>query len=496
MSLPRLRWMLALGLITEIIYLLAFLWPFPLLGHYTVDTDMAGIMDHRGFGFGLFVGAFVLLFLFLGVAVRLCSPQPPGSEHRAAWLKTVLLFSAIFGLTLAFVYPVTAIDLFNYVAESRILVQYDQNPIFVPPAAFPRDPVMSLSGAWAASGAPYGPLGILVDAWPAVIAPASLLANLLLLKASFALLVVVETWLVYRILESVNESLALSGAILVGWSPLLLFETAANGHNDIVMLVLATAGLLALVESRMAIGIVLLTASALVKYATLPLLPLALIYVASRRLPAGRKAFELGMGAAVSILLAVVLYAPFWEGTATLDRTLIENSFHLQSFGALVAWAWPGVAINTATAIGRAFFVPVYLYACWLATRRPVDMLKGMGLATLGFLALAAGNVKIWYLSWPVVFSALDGWPARVGVAACSLGATLSAASYAYVFIWLGATGDDFATVNATAYLMAFLPAAILLAPAVQLAWKKYASVLGPPVALSSDGKPRPASRT
>ena len=198
--------LVGVGIATEIIYLTAFLLPFPLLSHYRQDTDMAGIENHSGFGFGLFVASFALLFGLLMLAWFICtrvapSPAAPEPDESAAavddglevekaapnggWpiLGTILVFGGIFGLTLTFVYPVTAIDIFTYVAQSRILVHYHHNPIFTPPSAFRRDSIMVLSGGWAQSGAPYGPLGIVVDAIPSLLGATGLLANLILLKA-------------------------------------------------------------------------------------------------------------------------------------------------------------------------------------------------------------------------------------------------------------------------------------------------------------------------
>ena len=451
-----------LACVSEIIYLLAFLWPFPLLPHYTVDTDMATITHHSVGGLVAFVVSFSVLFGLMAVAASLSTGRNGVGDARVP-LSAILIPGLIFVATLVFVYPVTAIDLFNYVAESRLLVHYGRNPIFITPSTYPHDPIMLLSGGWFGSGAPYGPVGLLADAWPAVVVGGNLLWNLLLLKGFFGSLVVIEAAIVYRILARVNSRMALSGALLVAWNPLLLFEFAANGHNDIVMLVLASLGLLALVEDHPVTGLILVGLSAMVKYATLPLLPMAVVFVVTRPVPWGNRVRGVVVGSWGIMILGVLTYAPFWDGPATFSRTLLENSFGLQSFGAAVPVLLPVISSGTATFIGRCLFVPVYLYACNLAARRPADFLKGCCIAMIGFLALAAGNVKIWYLSWTAALSGLTtGW-FRLGVALMTLGATLSAAAYAYVLFWLG--DSNFNSVNAAAYLMAFAPAVIILSP-------------------------------
>jgi hypothetical protein len=457
--------LLGLGAAMEIIYLAAFLWPFPLWRYYRVDIDMAEIQGHRGAGFALFIGAFILLFVCLAIAWWCCrrlevdGPEP--HSRRALWL--VLGMGGIYGITLSFVYPVTAIDVFSYVAQSRVLVYHHSNPIFVPPNHYPRDPLMALAGGWAGYGSPYGPLGILLDAVPSLLAGANLFVNLIMLKLGFSAMTVAEALVAYRIVGRTMPGWSLTAAMLVAWNPLILFETSANGHNDIAMILLASLGLLALVEGDSSIGIVLVAASILVKYATMPLLPLALIYVMSRPEPMVRRLKAAGWGIGLGCLVTALAYAPFWGGPSTLSRSLLENGFHLQSFGSVVAAQIPALSIDGSTLLGRLLFVPVYVYAGWLATKQPRDLQRASFLALFAFVGLAAANFKIWYAVWPLALAACAGAAQRAAALLMGLGASLSAALYAYVYIWLGQTGPAFDAVNSAAYLVTFVPAAAVL---------------------------------
>ena len=473
---------LGIGIAMEAIYVGAFVVPFPLFVYYHRDIDMAGIMRHSDFGFGLFMGSFVCLFALLGVAWYSClhdsrietelevqgahpsqdaaaSLSSSGQQRRLLWI--ILGFGAVFGITLTFVYPVTAIDIFTYVAQSRILVHYHQNPIFVAPARFPHDSIMALTGGWAGTGAPYGPLGILVDATPALVASGSLLLNLILLKLFFSALVLAEAVVAYRIAMRVAPVAGVVAALLVAWNPLILFETSVNGHNDIVMVLLASLGILALVEGDHVIGLGLIGASALIKFATVPFIGLALVFVLTRPGKWSVKVRDLTLGLVLIAFLTTALYIPFWEGPSTLNRALLENTFHFQSFDSSIAWAFPGLTLNAATLLGRILFVPIYAYAMWLATKQPQDFVRACFLTLFAILGLAISNVKIWYLMWPACIAAcLRGVPGVAGLLS-ALGATLSAALFAYVYLWLGPAG--FSTVNAIAFIMTFAPAAFVL---------------------------------
>ena len=59
------------------------------------------------------------------------------------------------------------------------------------------------------TGAPYGPLGILLDAFPTLLAGRDVFANLLLLKGFFALTLLGCSWLVYQIVSQYAPKQAL-----------------------------------------------------------------------------------------------------------------------------------------------------------------------------------------------------------------------------------------------------------------------------------------------
>lgn len=462
LSPPRARIALvAIGVICELVYLLYFVGQFPLLRYYRADIDMGTITGHSHAGFAAFVASFILLFVLLGAAWWVARPL-----HDRATLWLILGFGALFSVTLTFVYPVTAIDIFTYIDQSRIMLHYHQNPIFASPSQFPGDPLMPLADGWAGKGAPYGPLGIILNATPMFIAGGSLLANLILLKLMYSAMSLGCAYLVYRIVRQVNERYALTGALLVAWNPLILFEVGVNGHNDAAMMLLALLGVQSVVEGELFFAVVLVVLSALVKYATGLLLPLVLVFAVSHQ-PSMRSRLRFMMTAGFSsLLLVAAAYRPFWQGPDTLSRALLENQLHLESFGSVLATLLPGnISVDRTTLIGRILFIPVYLYALELASRDVRGFLRGCFLTMFGFLALGANNVKIWYGVWPTMLAALI--PARlerVGVLLFGLGISLTSAIYGYVWWWGGLR--NFPQVNDAAYALAFVPGALVITAA------------------------------
>lgn len=452
----RLLALLVVGLGIELICLLYFVREFSLLQYYRHDTDLGGITNHSHAGFVAFVTVFVVLFALMALGWWLVR----GLEDRGV-VGLVFVLGAVFGATMTFVYPVTAIDIYNYVDESRILVHYHQNPIFVPPSHFLSDPLMSLAAGWGHQGAPYGPLAIIIDAVPTVVVGGGLLGNLLALKALYSATTLFSGFLLYRILQRVRPERALGGAVLVAWNPLVLFEASANGHNDSVMVLFALLAMAAFVRERTLVGMLLLVASVLVKFVTLLLVPLFLAF-AIRRQPDWRSRVQYlgaaGLGAAV---LAISVYAPFWRGFETLHGSLLSNQRYVESFSTVILTSVPGLSLDNAVLIGRLLFVPVYGFAMWIAVRSLPELARASFIASLGFLALAITNFKVWYGLLAVALgAAVVRLPERVSVILFACGATLSTALYSYVWWWRGLGNPGSLTfVNNLAYLIAFLPA-------------------------------------
>ncbi|MBE3560557.1 MAG: hypothetical protein IMW89_15260 [Ktedonobacteraceae bacterium] len=452
--------LIVIGLTCELLYILCFVRQFPLLRYYQGLTDMANITEHSHVGFVLFILPFTLLFAMLAFAwweVRKLQ------DRETLWL--ILGFGALFAATMIFVYPVTAIDIFGYVVQSLVLVQHYANPMVTPAATYPDDPMMQLAGGWINLGAPYGPLGILIDAIPTVLVGRNLLANLLLLKAMFSVMYLVEAYLVYKILSHYAPKLALAGALLIAWNPQGFFEYSANGHNDVAAMLFVLLAILALTKKRHTLAFGLVIASALVKYATLPLLPLFFLYgvvhqpVHLQRLRYAAQAFG------VALLLIVAFYGPFWAGPHTFDTSLDQERYFISSFSTLVYDMSSGqITAEQAKLFGRVLFGLCYLYALYLTTKGLGGLLRAGFVTLFYFLAFATGKFEVWYAIWPALFAVLIP---RINESLATMlflyGATLSAAVYAYLWVWGGGTGPMWDMANSLAYLITFAPALILL---------------------------------
>jgi len=452
-------WLLLLGIASELVYYFYLLRNFSLMhDYYHLDT-MGGIAGYTHTGLLTYLMAFSLLFVLFGFAWW---ETRRFQDRTTLWI--ILGFGGIFALTNMFVYPVIAIDIFIYIVHSLMLVQYHANPMIAVPASFPQDPLMQLAGGYIDLPSPYGPFGLLIQALSVAIAGRNILASLLLLKLMFSAMLIISAFFIYKILTPIAPRLALPGALALAWNPFTLFEYSANGHNDIAMMLLIILAVFALSKEHPIWALTLITASALIKFASLPLIPLFFIYSCFHQ-PTLWKRIVYTVEASIS-LAALVLssFAPFWVGPQTLARLFNQLQYKLFSFSMFLCDFSSGyISSEQAQRIGQVLFGICFLYALWISSRNFSRLLKGCCITMFALLAFSAIYVQPWYLIWPFVFAILIP-QTRVSLAAILLayGATLAELGQAYIFAW-GPNSDGSIVINSFFYLIMFFPPVLFL---------------------------------
>lgn len=457
------------GLSLEFLYLLYFLRNFSLLENYKSLSDLGKLSSHSGEGFWTFIFTISLLFLIFGIAWYVIRNN---TDKISLWI--IGGFSLLFSLTLTFVYPLTAIDIYNYIAQSTILTVYHQNPIFVPAIAYPDEPIVALTGDWGKYGSPYGPLGIFFNAIPSYFVSANLFANLISLKLMFSLFIITTMYVVYKIVQLNKPTMAVSAALFVAWNPLLLFEVSVNGHNDIIMMMLAMWAMLLMLKGYYKMGTVFIVLSALIKYATFIFLPVFIIY-ALLHLPTLKKKVTYIVSTTIAMtILLVVVYSPFWEGIATLQRTFIENRMHVHSFSIFFGSIFRDITFNESLQFGRIIFLSIYGYLLVKLIKHKISLPQLCFWICFSFLLFAVGNLKIWYAIWPVILAAAIPRLLERGMATVfAYCATFSVIIFSFIFMWWDNNPTNYAILNISAYLVTFLPAILFFIGAYLFSNKK-----------------------
>lgn len=454
----RRLWLYGAGMLIPELY---FVLRYPLPGNVRL-SDLGHMSGYGVAGFTCFLGGVGLLFVLYVLALR---------EVRRLAVRTAL--PAVFGcavvlsLVMAWMYPVTAIDVFFHVVWSHLFTTYGSNPIAVWPMDFASDPLIHrfAGGGWAGHSSPYGPL------WHLLVAPITLFSGdrVGLALVGFKTLAVISLlaggWVIYCTLAVSRPNDAATGALFFLWNPLVLWEIAGNGHNDATMILPLLLAFLAWVRRRDSWVIPLLVTSALIKYSTVLLVPVAAIALWRRAGSWSARLRLLLSSAALSALIVLVALYPFYDLYSI--RLSIEDTGNIflvspanMVVGLLKYRYDPQEVRHWTKLIGVAILLATLACQSIAVWKRPSHLPRAAFEVFFVFLLAVTWYFQGWYTTWPLAIAALLpwGWPAWRMVA-WTAG---SMAAYA-VFIWVRAWWVPDGTVLLRYGIATIFAAALLL---------------------------------
>lgn len=427
-------WLCGAGMLLA---LAGFAWRYPLAPNRSALTDIGKLAGYAWPEFVGYVGGMMALFLLYLLALRASQHLP--TERT---LPIVLAAGALMGLGMYSLYPVNAIDMFLYAARSRLWSSYGVNPSAVPFNRFPGDAWNAyITGDWAARVSPYGPLWNLIAAPITALAGDRILVALVGFKLLMAACVLAGGWAIARARAASGLGAAAAGALFYIWNPLVLWEGIGNGHNDVVLMLPLLLAFYAWAARRDKLVIPLLIVAAMIKYVTLPLLPLAAIAIWRRPENRAARGAIAAWSAGLSALALVAALFPFYDLRAIVSSVREQDTIFYTSPAAAAIALLGGryghdLVANWATGIGRALLLLALLWQAARVWRAPDQLPRACFELMFVLLLVAMPSARSWYLIWLAGLAALLpwGWPAWRTVAWCAGGL----AGYAFL-IWVEA---------------------------------------------------------
>lgn len=454
--------------ISVALYGIFFAAAFPFAQYYAIPLrDLGKLTGHSPEGALQFFGAFAILFALYMLVYRIASGSLAASSSR--WRFVVLAAPLLLVLPLIATYPVGAADVYDYSFFVRMLGHYGANPMLHPPADFPGDAWLRYV-AWPQAASPYGPLWQALSALVFRLAGDDLAATIISFKllASGSLLACAA--LAYFILRDWRPRDALSGFVLVAWNPLLLFESAANAHNDAVMMVFVLLALRLQQRSRFTLAMIALVLAAFVKFPAvlaIPIFGLATL----RALPDWRVRAGWMLTTAASVLLAAgLIYLPVAAGPNPFGNLASHQNMFTTSFAALaVFFARAALGLSQAQylALLTALFVLGALLL-WIVLPAPRDfrsLAHATYLALLALLLVGTIWFQPWYLVWMVALAALAARGARLTAVVFSASVLAAYLVFDFALFWMPElfARDDGLTLNLFSVSLVFGPPLIVI---------------------------------
>lgn len=376
--------------------------------HYAAGAAMPFpvIMDHEhGWAFlAVFFGFVAVMAALSVVAAR--SLRGAGSYAPALLAGGVIV--VVGAMTL---FPITfSVDAYAYAAFGRLLGVHGLNPYVerLGNGSTLGDGVLSQLVSLLGTPLPdenYGPLWTWLSALLAFLSQAGgVAAAVWAQRAAGAAALVVAVFGMLRLLRSESPGNRASRAAFFGLHPLALYESAAAGHNDMLMIAPAVWSFATVDELPIAAG-VLAGAAVAVKYVALLALPFLVI-----------RAFRSGglrAAAAVTLpalLVPLILFAPLWPGWSALGTifnlggTLIMSPMWLVD---TLIGSFGSRAVGLIFALG---FALVCAYSIVLYAR---DRCGFRVFASVAALLWSSPLLNPWYVQWLLPAAASTGRWAR-----------------------------------------------------------------------------------
>jgi energy-converting hydrogenase Eha subunit F len=424
------------ALLLALTYILGFLLPLSYVRHPDIiptDRPLADALGTDLDGALRFVIPVVIAFLLYGAAILLARGMR-GRMALTGVLGVGLVYAAIFLPT----NPVGAQDIYHNVFDARILWRYGDNPNAVPPSAYPDDPLFPAVVAWNEFASVYGPVWYTVSGIAYGLGRDSLTANVYGHKALTAAFLLGTALLAGLTADRIRHGTGVAAAIAVCWNPLMLFDTAGNAHNDIVMVFFAMAAFFAIAEKQWLWVFPLLALSVTTKYALILLGPLMLVWLLRRgAVPKGQIALSIGLGA----LVGLAVYLPFFQGAETLDVIRRQSGYNTSSPSALLdaifidRWGMhPVDSSSLMKQIVVPLFLVLYAWQVWRVRGDLAALVERSFVVLFLLLLIATWWFWPWYVLWIVPIVAL--LPYR-GVALIGLLFSASAMLMYTAYFWL-----------------------------------------------------------
>ncbi len=379
------------------IYLLAFTLPANLFTLYQRDGLVGGLLQQAGLnGFWRLSTAFIGVGLFYILGLRAARQ----TSSKTAW-RIVIGGTLALIITFLFMAPLDARDIYDNIFHGRILGVYGANPFRDLISSFPQDPFFQYP-YWKNSPSAYGPIWETLAGITAWLAGDGVITNIVAFKILPGIFHLMSMAVVVSFLRRVQPQYALSGALLLGWNPVLLYETWGNGHNDIAMIFWVLLAALLISRKQYSLGILSLVAGTLIKFIPVLLIPAALLI--------GYHSFEnlrsrlwfIVKTSLASAFLIMIAYIPFWNGMETFSIARRMQMF-TTSMPALMYWflkpdlGW--FEAGRLVSLGALGLLAIFtlFQTIWTQQQEPTDGFLQTAFNILAFYLLVT---CLWFQQW------------------------------------------------------------------------------------------------
>ncbi|WP_182346957.1 alpha-(1-_6)-mannopyranosyltransferase A [Tomitella gaofuii] len=363
----------------------------------------------------VYVGLVLMFYSWvrIGRAVRAGGFTPAQLGGLAVAWAVPMLFSV----------PLFSRDAYSYLAQGALL-RDGFDPYAVGPAVNPGPLLDNVSTVWTTTTAPYGPAFILIARGVTMITGDNVVTGTMALRLVMLPGLVLLLWAIPRMARSLGGSPAIAMWVAV-LNPLVLVHLIGGVHNELLMVALLTAGIVAVLERKHLLGIAVISLAVTVKATAGAALPFMVwIWMRHRRdddrargtvPPHWFREFVRTAVPSVLVFAAVFATATVAAGigvgwmTALSGANKIINWLSLPTATAqlyTVATSWfTGVglapALEIARLIGEAALVVIVVLIVARFRHSVHEAMHGVLYSMVAVVVLSPATLP-WYYTWPL----------------------------------------------------------------------------------------------
>lgn len=326
--------------------------------------------------------------------------------------KKMFIFIAIVSIIFIAVIPFTCSDVFYYMGVGRIDSKYSQNPYYTTIKEFveqdgnskylKEDTVLAQGyiNDWSNSTVVYGPIWTLICKTVSALSFGNIDIGLLIFKILNLIVHILNCYLIYKI---TNKKIFV---LLYGINPFVLIEGIACVHNDIFVICFTLLSLYFLIKKKkILLSVVFLALATAIKYFTILLLPILIIYHFRKEKPSKRFLRCIQYGA-IFILTLGICYLMYVRDFQVLSGLFIQQQKFAKNFYIIILEYLKNPS-DFASIVNRTLlygFIIIYFFYCIILLNKKnikfrIEM-KNINYFFIAFLFLLITNFQPWYIMW------------------------------------------------------------------------------------------------
>jgi hypothetical protein len=296
-------------------------------------------------------------------------------------VRLILILAFVFHCIPLFVRPVFSSDVLNYVSLSRLVSEHQANPYLETYFNFTQDIFYDvLKIEWSNCKAFYGPIFVMIGSFLTFLAGEHLNLSIFLFKAFFIGVNISNSYLIYKITRKIFPM------VVYAWNPLLIFNFALDGHNDVVGVFFFLLSILFLQRkqglfSNLA-SFSFLVLAILTKVYFLVFLPVFMVYVFKGVDGIRELLSYLFYFFVLGSVISIVAYFPFFEGFHIFSHYSILMNLYMPNsapgiliFSKILSVFMPHNAIAVSAWISQLiFFLLSFIVFKRMVLRRQIDI--------------------------------------------------------------------------------------------------------------------------